>query len=168
MFQSIFLPFVYLFIQLPHSQLWAYVTAPFLVPHSITCYIQYGPHLSGFQSSFVASSESTFHCHTSGTEVSWSYRILIAYFSLFCVSKFFLSFHAYTGIFKVSYFYLDRLCGLVVRVPGYRSWGPWFDSRCYHIFWEIVGRKQGPLSLVKITEELLKWKSSDCGQENRN
>jgi hypothetical protein len=25
----------------------------------------------------------------------------------------------------------DRLCGLVVRVPGYRSRGPGFDSRRY-------------------------------------
>jgi hypothetical protein len=24
---------------------------------------------------------------------------------------------------------LDRLCGLVVRVPGCRLWGAWFDSR---------------------------------------
>jgi hypothetical protein len=24
---------------------------------------------------------------------------------------------------------IDRLCGLVVRVPGYRSGGPGFDSR---------------------------------------
>jgi hypothetical protein len=29
---------------------------------------------------------------------------------------------------------LNRLCGLVVRVPGYRSRGPWFDSRRYQIF----------------------------------
>jgi hypothetical protein len=28
----------------------------------------------------------------------------------------------------------DRLCGLVVRVPGYRSRGPGFDSRGYQIF----------------------------------
>jgi hypothetical protein len=28
----------------------------------------------------------------------------------------------------------DRLCGLVVRVPGYRSRGPCFDSRRYQIF----------------------------------
>jgi hypothetical protein len=26
---------------------------------------------------------------------------------------------------------LDRLCGLVVRVPGYRSGGPGLDSRNY-------------------------------------
>jgi hypothetical protein len=29
----------------------------------------------------------------------------------------------------------DRLCGLVVRVPGYRSRGPRFDSRRYQICW---------------------------------
>jgi hypothetical protein len=54
----------------------------------------------------------------------------------------------------------DRLCGLVVRVPGYRSRGPWFDSRRYQIFWEVVGLEWDPLSLVWITEELLEWKSS--------
>jgi hypothetical protein len=29
----------------------------------------------------------------------------------------------------------NRLCGLVVRVPGYRSRSPGFDSRRYQIFW---------------------------------
>jgi hypothetical protein len=38
----------------------------------------------------------------------------------------------------------DHLCGLVVRVPGYRSRDPGFDS----------GLEWGPLSLVRITEEL--------------
>jgi hypothetical protein len=28
---------------------------------------------------------------------------------------------------------VDRLCDLVVRVPGYRSRGPRFDSRRYQI-----------------------------------
>jgi hypothetical protein len=31
----------------------------------------------------------------------------------------------------------------VVRVPGYRSRGPGFDSRHYQIFWEVVGMKKG-------------------------
>jgi hypothetical protein len=53
----------------------------------------------------------------------------------------------------------DRLCGLLVRVPGYRSRDPGFDSQCYQIFWEIVGLERGPLSLVNITEELFGWKS---------
>jgi hypothetical protein len=62
---------------------------------------------------------------------------------------------------------LDRLCGLVVRVPGYRSRGPGFDSRRYQVFWEVVDLERGPLSLVRITEELLEWKSCGFGQENR-
>jgi hypothetical protein len=42
------------------------------------------------------------------------------------------------------------LCGLVVRVPGYRSRDPGFDSRLYQIFWEVVGLERGPLSLVSL------------------
>jgi hypothetical protein len=59
------------------------------------------------------------------------------------------------------------LCGLVVRVPGYRSRGPGFDSRRYHIFWVVVGLKWGPLSLVSIIEELLGRNRSGSGLENR-
>jgi hypothetical protein len=33
----------------------------------------------------------------------------------------------------------DRLCGLVVRVSGYRSRGPGYDSRPCQIFWEVKG-----------------------------
>jgi hypothetical protein len=43
------------------------------------------------------------------------------------------------------------LCGLLVRVPGYRSRG-------YQIFSEVVGMERGPLSLERITEELLERK----------
>ena len=49
----------------------------------------------------------------------------------------------------------DRLCGLVVRVSGYRYRGPGFDSRRYQIFWVVVGLERGPLSLVMSIEELL-------------
>jgi hypothetical protein len=52
----------------------------------------------------------------------------------------------------------DRLCGLVVRVSGYRFRGPGFDSRRFHIFWEAASLERGPLSLVRITEELLEGK----------
>jgi hypothetical protein len=61
----------------------------------------------------------------------------------------------------------DRLCGLVVRVPGYRSRGPGFDSLRYQIFWEVMGLERGPLSLVSTTEELLGRNSSGSGLENR-
>jgi hypothetical protein len=49
----------------------------------------------------------------------------------------------------------DRLCGLVVGVPGCVSWGPAFDFLSYQIFWEVMGLEQGPLSLVSTIEELL-------------
>jgi hypothetical protein len=43
------------------------------------------------------------------------------------------------------------------------SRGHGFDSRRYQIFSEVVGLERGPLSLVRITEELLEWKSSGSG-----
>jgi len=55
----------------------------------------------------------------------------------------------------------DRLCGLVVRVSGYRYRGPGFDPQRYQIFWVVVGLERGPLSLVSLVrsiEELLEWK----------
>jgi hypothetical protein len=61
----------------------------------------------------------------------------------------------------------DRLCGLAVRVPGYRSRGLGFDFRRYQIFWEIVSMERGPLSLVSTIEELLGRNSSGSGLENR-
>jgi hypothetical protein len=59
------------------------------------------------------------------------------------------------------------LCGLVVRVPGYKSRGPGFDFQRYQIFREVVGLERGPLSLVSTIEELLGRKNSGFGLENR-
>jgi hypothetical protein len=64
--------------------------------------------------------------------------------------------------------YTKRLCGLLVRVPGYRSRGRGFDSRRYQIFREVVGLERGPLSLLSTTEELLRRNSSGSGLENRD
>jgi hypothetical protein len=61
---------------------------------------------------------------------------------------------------KLSSYLIDHLCGLVVRVPGYRSRGPGFDPQRYQIFWEVVGLERGPLSLVRIIEELLERKAT--------
>jgi hypothetical protein len=47
----------------------------------------------------------------------------------------------------------DRLCGLVVRVIGYRSGGP--GSIPGTTKKNVVGLERGPLSLVITTEELL-------------
>jgi hypothetical protein len=57
----------------------------------------------------------------------------------FCVSSltyvFILHIYLSVDIFIPSFRCLfDRLCGLVVRVPGHRSSGPGFDYRRYQIF----------------------------------
>jgi hypothetical protein len=54
-------------------------------------------------------------------------------------------------------------CGIVFIVPGYICRGPGFDSRRYQIFIVVVGLERGPLSLVRITEELLEMKCSYSG-----
>jgi hypothetical protein len=53
----------------------------------------------------------------------------------------------------------------VVRVPGYRSGGPGFDSRHYR---KSNGSGTGPLSLVSATEKLLESKSSGFRLETQN
>jgi hypothetical protein len=56
--------------------------------------------------------------------------------------------------FKTLYYIDDRLCGLVVRVLGYRSGGPGSILGTTRKK-KVVGLEQGPLSLVSTTEELL-------------
>jgi hypothetical protein len=58
-----------------------------------------------------------------------------------------------------------RLCGLVVRVLGYRSRGQ--GSIPSTTRKKVVGLERGPLSLVSTIEELPKRKSSGSGLENR-
>jgi hypothetical protein len=60
-----------------------------------------------------------------------------------------------------------RLCGLVVRVSGYRSRGPGSIHGAAKFFWEVVGLERGPLSLVSTIGELLRRKSSGSSVENR-
>jgi hypothetical protein len=49
---------------------------------------------------------------------------------------------------------IDHLCGLVVRVLGYRSRGPGSIPGTTRRK-KVVGLERGPLSLVTTTEELL-------------
>jgi hypothetical protein len=56
----------------------------------------------------------------------------------------------------------------VVRVPGYRSGGPGFDSRHYQQKKRVVSLEWGPLSLVSTTEGLLGRKSSGFGLKIRD
>jgi hypothetical protein len=70
--------------------------------------------------------------------------------------------------FQIVVTFIDRLCGLVVKVSGYRSRDPTFDFRCYQIFLDVVGLKLAPFSLVRINDELLEWKLAAVGLENRD
>jgi hypothetical protein len=61
-------------------------------------------------------------------------------------------------LFFLSILYVnDRLCGLVVRVLGYRSGGPGSIPGTTRKK-NVVGLERGALSLVSTTEELLDWK----------
>jgi hypothetical protein len=60
---------------------------------------------------------------------------------------------SYIVVEHASFVLQDRLCGLVVRVLGYRPGGP--GSIPGTIRKNIVGLERGPLSLVSTTEELL-------------
>jgi hypothetical protein len=60
----------------------------------------------------------------------------------------------------------DRQCGVLVRGPGFKGRGSGFDFRRYHIFCIAVGLKRGPVSLVRIIEELPEGISSGSGIEN--
>jgi hypothetical protein len=57
-------------------------------------------------------------------------------------------------LFSFLFLYCDRLCGLVVRVFGYRSGGPGSIPGTT-MKKKVVGLERGPLSLVSTTEELL-------------
>jgi hypothetical protein len=56
-----------------------------------------------------------------------------------------------------------------LQSSGQSSWlqiqRPRFDSRRYQISFDVAGLEQGPLSLLRTTEELLGRKSSGSGQE---
>jgi hypothetical protein len=55
--------------------------------------------------------------------------------------------------FDIKCLSFDRLCGIVVRVLGYRSGGP--GSIPGTTKKKVVGLERGPLILVSTTEELL-------------
>jgi hypothetical protein len=59
---------------------------------------------------------------------------------------------------KVCILLFDYLCGLMVRVPGYRSRGPGSIPSTIRFSEKVVGLDRGPLSLVTTTEELLERK----------
>jgi hypothetical protein len=51
--------------------------------------------------------------------------------------------------------FVDRLCGLLVRVLGYRTGGPGPIPGTTRKKKRVVGLERGPLGLVSTTEELL-------------
>jgi hypothetical protein len=74
---------------------------------------------------------------------------------------------SYNGFYEYLVWKQVNSVAFIPQANSYRSRGPGFDSRRYQIFWEVVGLERGPLSFVSIIEELLEWKSSGSGLENR-
>jgi hypothetical protein len=74
-----------------------------------------------------------------------------------------------------QHYRLNVLCKYVNWPPLWsRSQSSWlqiqrsgFDSRRYHIFWEVVGMERGPRSLMSTIEELLGRKSNGSDLESR-
>jgi hypothetical protein len=118
------------------------------------------------------SAERNGRCLNRGTvqELSWLWRALVSSKTLKSTSRIdFLRVTCWCHSWKLQQIEFlheqnekkkTRLCGLLIRAPGYRSIDPGFYFRGYQIFWEVVYLERGPLSLVSITEALLEWKSS--------
>jgi hypothetical protein len=70
------------------------------------------------------------------------------------------------SVFVLSCVVKDRLCGLVVRVLGYRYGGP--GSIPGTTKKKVVGLERDPLSLVSTTEELLDTKVAAPVQKIEN
>jgi hypothetical protein len=87
----------------------------------------------------------------------WRYQ----YNDLLCQNKIQIYF-----LFVILLALIDRLCGLVVRVLGYRSRGPGSIPGSTRKK-KVVGLERGPLSLVSATEELLDRKVVGSCLENR-
>jgi hypothetical protein len=81
----------------------------------------------------------------------WAVKNVMALPSIICIST------PCTPVVEdyTEVFYMDRLCGLVVRVLGYRSGGPSSIPGTTRRKRKVVGLERGPLSLVSTTEELL-------------
>jgi hypothetical protein len=84
-------------------------------------------------------------------------RHFVAQFCVLCITGLPLIEKQYVLLIKLSHEVIspDRLCGLVVRVLGYRSGGPGSIPGTIRKQKKVVGLVRGPLSLVSTTEELL-------------
>jgi hypothetical protein len=87
--------------------------------------------------------------------------------NIFGILRYVISFILLHDFCNISYSPLYRLCGEVVRVPGYRFRGPGSNWRRYQIIWEVVGLDRDPSSLVSTIEKLHGRKSSGSGLEIR-
>jgi hypothetical protein len=82
-------------------------------------------------------------------------------FKMWCLYRLIVVWYIFTVIWS------DRLCGLVIRAPGYRSRGPGSIPVSTRFFWEVLGLKRGPLSLVSAIEELFDRNGIDSGLQSR-
>jgi hypothetical protein len=101
---------------------------------------------------------------------------LYSYFSFLIFPSFLLLLFFLSSVYRPSFLssfsnsslhiYKDRLCGLVVRVLGYRSGGP--GSIPSTTRKKVVSLERGALSLVSTTEELLDRKVATPVKKTEN
>jgi hypothetical protein len=80
----------------------------------------------------------------------WLVPMLVGYTELYPTWQYIYICMYFCRVFNcLCIFVCDRLCGLVVRLPGFTPRGPGFDSRRYQIFWETVCLEQDSLSPMR-------------------
>jgi hypothetical protein len=89
-----------------------------------------------------------FHCCFTGPSPSNALSSTLQYYIWASCFVYVSLTHSSPSLIQLYIFNFDRLCGLVVRFPGYRAKDPGFDSRRYHISQITIAHMKSSQSAV--------------------